>query len=310
MNNLYEEKRISGNNVSLRMENENFVAIILPGDGGRIVSFIHKPSGRDFIWTNARTSALTRVYGANYDNLSAGGIEEAFPTGYADNYNGDEFPFFGEVWPIAWDYTKIKDGFRLEAYCSIYAVKLCKQWILADNGLICEYELKNLCNAKLPYLFGVHPSLRVLPGDRLGLPEGEYETGPMFPEGVVRTGKFVWPKVRSGSHISGNRDLSVPAGENTCEYMNINTLNSDNGNIHLKAEDEGVVLRIRYDAGYFTSLGAWLIYGGWRGHRCVMLEFFTGWPLKLSESVDTGKCVYLNPKETMGTRVSYEISHS
>ena len=101
MNKIITQK----NRTVLLLENDLLKAEIFPHDGGRIVSLIDKSSGREFIWTNPRTNNLTRTYGANYDNLSAGGIEEAFPTGYPDNYNGDELPFFGEIWTVGWDFS-------------------------------------------------------------------------------------------------------------------------------------------------------------------------------------------------------------
>ena len=113
------------NNTVLYLENDIIKAEILPDDGGRLVSLVDKSSGREYIWTNPRTKNLLRTYGANYDNLSAGGIEEAFPTGYPDNHNGDELPFFGEIWSVGWEYSpseNSRNGWHLHTQCSIYPI--------------------------------------------------------------------------------------------------------------------------------------------------------------------------------------------
>jgi len=286
----------------LCLENDSIKAKILPGDGGRLVSLIDKTNGREYIWTNHRTEKLTRTHGANYDNLSAGGIEEAFPTGYPDVFEGDELPFFGEIWPIAWEYSPSKKpggGWLLWTYCSIYPVKVSKEWYFDEGALVCEYRLTNLSGKRLPYLFGVHPSLGICPGDTLELPQGMYRAGAMYPSHLIPEKEFAWP-------LAGARDLGVAPGADSCEFVQVYTPKTEKGQIVLHT-DENRSLHIDYDAAYFKSLSVWMIYGGWRGHRCLMCEFFTGWPLKLSEAHARGECAYLEPRGNAETAVKYGL---
>jgi len=291
--------------VTLILDNDALKAEILPLDGGRLISLTHKLSGREYIWTNPRTRGILRYHGANYDNLSAGGVEEAFPTGYQDCFNGDDLPFFGEIWPLIWQYSEnsMQNGWVLDTYCSVYPVKVTKEWTLNESGLCCRYELENLSDRPLPYLFGVHPCLNINPGDRLELPSGTWAIGSTFPDGLL-SGEFEWP-------VSGMRDLSVLPDDNEgtdvsvgkAEYIHIYKSKADTGEFAIHTANKS--LRVLYDSSYFTSLSIWMIYGGWRGHRCVMAEFFSGWPLKLSEAANQGNCACLSPFGRVVTTVRY-----
>ena len=284
------------------LENDSVRASFLPHDGGRLVSLIEKSSNREFIWTNPRTSPLLRYHGADYDNLSAGGIEEAFPNVFPDSFGGIELPFFGEVWPISWSFEESADGgLVMHALCSAYPVRVSKHWTLLPNGLRCSYTLTNLSGLELPYLFGVHPSLNVMPGDKIHMPSGEYIVGSMFPEGLTEEKVFQWPML-------DKRDLRVPASQTACEYLQIYT-EKTGGTFSLEAGSGDIRLDVSFDEKYFTALSSWMIYGGWRGLYCVMVEFFTGWPLILSEHASNKNCQCLKPRESAQTDVFYRFEN-
>jgi len=285
----------------LFLENDALKASFLPHDGGRLTSLVAKPGGRDFIWTNARTTPLSRYHGANYDNLSAGGVEEAFPNVYADTIDGNELPFFGEVWPVCWSFQDSAkgEGWLMEADCGAYPVRVSKEWTLLPDGLLCAYTLDNLSGLTLPYLFGVHPSLRIEPGDELHLPDDDYRTGEMFPANQPCQESFKWP-------LLGGRDLRYPP-QTACEYLQFFT-EAAGGKIAVSSERDNSRLDILWDNAYFTALSVWMLYGGWRGHYCVMAEFFSGWPLVLSQAAAERKCTFLNPGEKQHTNVLYKLS--
>ena len=287
----------------LFLENDALKASFFPHDGGRLTSLIAKSSGREFIWTNRRTTSLSRFHGADYDNLSAGGVEEAFPNVYKDTIDGIELPFFGEVWPVCWSFQEpvTGDGWLMEVDCGAYPVRVSKEWTLHPDGLSCAYTLTNLSGLTLPYLFGVHPSLRIEPGDELCLPDDEYKTGEFFPDSLPYQELFKWP-------LHGRRDLRYPPLQTACEFLQIFTEEAG-GKIAVLSKRDSVRLEILWDKTYFSALSVWMLYGGWRGHYCVMAEFFTGWPLVLSQALAEGKCTYLNPGEKAHTSVHYKFSN-
>ena len=275
----------------------------LPEDGGRLVSLKSKAAGREYIWINERTKNLKRYYGANYDNLMAGGVEEAFPTGYEDGFEGNAIPFFGEIWPIAWEVTKQeKDYISMLCYSSIFPVIIHKTYSLNGPDLECHYSIKNLSNSPIPLMFGVHPSIAVKKGDRINIAPGDYRIGLSegMPDGCEAGKSFTWP-------VCGKENLSVvPEIDKEDRCMEFSTDKLNRGFFSL--EDDSENLNIRFDEKVFTALSLWYIWGGWRGHRCLMFEFYTGYPFKLSEAVKKESIPYLKAKDSFETSVIYKLS--
>ena len=284
------------------LENSRLRCEFLPSDGGRLVSLLDKLHGDELIWNNPRTCDLPRYYGANYDNMSAGGVEEAFPTGLADVFQGDDIPFFGEVWSIPWKAQHDAMQLQMECYSAIYPVRITKCYTLEENRLICSYILSNLADRDLPFLFGVHPSLSVKPGDTVLLDRTSFHVGVADNMGAeITMGQhFTWP-------MAGSQDLSdffKKHEKNAC--MEFRTYELQTGFLGVKKKS-GIELHIAFDQRIFPALSVWLIGGGWRGHECLMAEFFTGYPFVLSQAHESGFCPTLSAGSQLKTTVTYTL---
>ena len=86
------------------MENEFLKVTILVDLGAKIHEFVYKPSDRDFLYHHPRVEPRAPTYGVNVDNWWTGGIDDVIPTGHPCLYNGEEYPFLGEVWSLQWYY--------------------------------------------------------------------------------------------------------------------------------------------------------------------------------------------------------------
>ena len=282
------------------IENEHIRCVLRPLDGGRLVSFIDKASGREYIWTNKRTEHISRYYGANYDDVCAGGVEEAFPTGLADEFHTDKLPFFGEFWSVPWRIQNQSENMlELSCYSAIYPIHLTKTYQLEGQSLSCGYLLQNEGPNEIPYLLGIHPSLNIKADDKLRLPPGEYHVGTAVnvPHALGKT--FTWP-------LLNGRDLGIVASDHQSgECLEFRSHPLREGYIELL--DQNKVFRVEFDPAYFPALSVWLIYGGWRGHYCIMTEFFTGWPFLLSEAIAKGKHTKIKAGETVSTAVTYRL---
>lgn len=305
---ISEDKTLFGRR-TVTLENGLIEVTIIPSDGGRITGIIDKASSRNFIWTNDRTAARLRVYGANYDDLSAGGIEEAFPTGLPSTYRGDPIPFFGEVWAVPWQYEIMENSnetiiLKLECYCSIYPVRVTKYIKLKKYQSFVEvnYKILNIGFTDLDFIMGVHPSFNISPQCILELPEAVYRTGFTFPDNLVK-GKdksFTWP-------VLEDMNLSNICDKNSARCIQVYTAHAGHGELSIydTALDSG--LAVVYDESFFKALSVWMIYGGWRGHYCIMSEFFTGWPLALHEAVQNNAHNTIRPNQEFSTSTVYGL---
>lgn len=289
-------------NPELILENSRIRAKLLPGDGGRLVSLVDKRTGRDYVWINKRTADLPRYYGADYDSLGAGGVEEAFPCVLPENRSGDSYPFFGEVWSVPWQVeTASAMEVTLSRYSSLLPARIRKTWRLSEDSLTCAYVVENEDARPIRCLFGVHPSFAVRGGDRLALPEGRYSRGVFIPPETACPPEFDWP-------LAGAIDLTLvpPDGKSgTCYQFHSPAMPA--GFLRITGNDGGGI-EMSYDHRFFTSLCVWPIYGGWRGHYVLMAEFFTGWPLKLSEAEEQGNCLAIEPGSNVKTNVVFSFT--
>ena len=131
-----EQLRMSvSSNGLITLENERMLAQFNPQDGARLVSLVEKGTGTALIWTNKRTRHVTRYYGYNYDDLSNGGVEEAFPTvqpcAFAD---AEKLPFFGEIWTIPWEVQMRSNMLTLSCQCPIFPAEVKKIFSFSQDG--------------------------------------------------------------------------------------------------------------------------------------------------------------------------------
>ncbi len=291
----------------LHMENARVRLSVLPCDGGRLISLYDKQHDFEHIWTNERTRRLPRFYGANYDDLSASGLEEAFPTVQPCEIDGVTLPFFGEVWPIPWEYEIETDGdeaaIRLWCTTSITPAKLTKTFLLKGNEarLVTQYRVENLGAGSFPYLFGVHPSVCVTEDTRVIVPQARYRTGYLYPPDLTEQKEFAWPEL-SGKSLA----KTYPFADNLC--VNFYTDNVKDGSYGFYHNKEKCGINILFSPEDFKSLSIWLIYGGWRGHYCAMTEMFSCWPADLRQALERGIHETLQAGEAREYKVAYELT--
>jgi hypothetical protein len=312
---VHDDKTYLGMRV-VSLENKYVRVSIFPEYGGKIFEFVYKPLDHNFIWENERIKSRRAYYGANYDNFSTGGIEEAFPTGLPSTYKGEEIPFFGEVWSVPWDYSILcrsheMVSVKLECFCSIYPVKIEKLISLANDGLSVEieYRLINLSGLELDYIWGIHPSVSINPNCRINIPQTNYNINVMSPGewrgySVNTDGKkFTWPYL-------GNNDLTKVMESDENIVLSIYSDCLSEGWLNVFDDSNKIGFGMYFDPEIFKILSIWLIYGGWRGHYCLMFEPFTSWPLALDKAVEAGNAVRMKPRETIETKIKYFITES
>ena len=290
----------------VHMENKRMRICVLPYDGGRIVSLYDKKYGFEQIWTNQRTQNLTRYYAANYDDLSASGIEEAFPTVQPCVYEGVELPFFGEVWSAPWEYELLTFGhavaIRLWCSSSVFPAKITKTFMLEQDSttLTTEYIVENIGPGAFPYIFGVHPSVCITEDTQILVPQGRYKTGFLYPPSLTQEKTFDWPCLEK-------MDLShaYTFSNNLC--VNFYTESVQQGSYGFFHKSRGCGMEIRSSPEDFPCLSLWLIYGGWRGHYCVMSEAFTCWPAVLTEAIKLKMHQTLQPSRKKTYVVYYDL---
>ena len=280
------------------LENERLLVSVLPDDGGRMVRLFDKLAQCELLWQNPRTSRVRRYYGCCYDDMSAGGVEEAFPTVLACKHMRAELPSFGEVWTLPWQETRDEKGITLETDSLVWPAHLKKVLRLDGTRLCVSYTVENIGTDAFTYLFGFHPALRLYADSRLLCAPGTYQM--LCAPDLTQEGElFSWPDYHG-------RDLRQMQGGSFGGVYNFAMDPAASGYYGVQHPAKQTGLCIRYDASVFRMLSIWPVYGSWRGHTCLLTEAFTAAPLALTQAEQAGSAEILRSGEALQTEVFYE----
>src|SRR5437016_1945131 len=92
------------------LENEHLRLVVLPETGAKIHALIDKKRDHDVLWHNPRLEPRRPVFGQNFDDWWSGGWDEVFPTCDVSTYQGETYPYLGELWSLPWAWEIAADG--------------------------------------------------------------------------------------------------------------------------------------------------------------------------------------------------------
>jgi len=269
------------------LRNEFLEAAIFPEIGAKIFDLIHRPSGHNFLWHNPRIPPRPYAIEANFDNYWCGGWDDAFPTCEASVYRGEQYPNLGELRSLAWNVESAGPEFAaLSAFGPISPVAAKKTVRLEARTLEMAYEIENLGQSEIHFLWGTHPAYAVGAETVFHIPARTGIVGVSSHPSIGAAGqRYPWPLLRS-EHGVADMSRARGAGAN----LNAGHYATDLGAGWYAVEDtaRGQTLLFEFDVEICPYLWLWLSYGGWRGYQLAVIEPWTSCPVTLSEAVEAG----------------------
>jgi hypothetical protein len=274
------------------LENARLRLTILPEAGGKVFDLIAKSADRNFLWHNPRLEPRRPVFGQNFDDWWSGGWDEVFPTCDVSAYQGDTYPYLGELWSLPWGWDVEAGASHAGLYLSrttVIAPARMEKWIRleGDEPIVrLRHRLTNLGTAPLDFVWGMHPCFRIEAGYRIDAPAatgviGHTATAPFGPVGTT----YAWPN---------DALCSVPPSDRGwCEGHY--AIGLTDGWVALTDPRDRVGVGLVFPREIFPVLWCWMVYGGWRGHYHAALEPWTGWPHTLDRAVAAGRHRRLAP---------------
>jgi len=169
---------------ALEISNGKLSLIVIPDLGCKIASITHLPSRKEWLWKSPYLRYRKPLYAASYiHGFDVGGLDECFPTVAPTFYPGDPWagtpvPDHGEVWSQQWDVKVTQSSEeRITLTGECHGVRFPYRFereitIEAEQAAVrLEYRVSNLSPFALPFIWSIHPLLRIEPGMRLSLPE-------------------------------------------------------------------------------------------------------------------------------------------
>jgi hypothetical protein len=278
---------------AIQFENEWLAISILPEVGAKIYDLLWKPSGRNFLWHNARIPPQRFAIEANFDNYWCGGWDEGFPTCDACEYKGENYPNLGELRSVRWDALSAeREGSdlvaRLSAFAPISPVRAEKTVTLTGSSPVVKvrYEITNLGPAAIDFIWGTHPALAPTPNTVLKIPG---RTGIVGLASVPSLGtpgqRYSWPTIETPA---GKTDVSRTRGMDANVFCGHYVTDLEAGWYAVEDGDTGDGFLLSFPLETCPYLWLWLVYGGWRGYHHVIVEPWTSYPVHLADAVRGG----------------------
>ncbi len=267
---------------SLALSNGHIQVGIVPELGGKIRSIYHLSTEREWLWSNPYLPTQAAAYGASFiEKYDTGGLDECFPAvsggAYPDApWEGVLIPDHGELWCQPWNVEIVESSAQqiilaMVCYGVRFPYRFQRTLTLSAShpALMLEYQVNNLTSFDMPFVWSIHPILKIEAGMHLSLPAG-VET--VRVEGATNgflgeSGSLLeWPQAKSADLQP--IDLSrVPANDFGQAYkLYTHPLKGSDPVetvIYDPAGEHSFAFRFRPDE--ISHVGLWMNYGGWSG---------------------------------------------
>lgn len=319
---------------AISLEGGGLRAVFVPDVGAKMVSLMDTEHDYEWLVDSGDRPLRPVEYGATFTDQDMSGWDEMFPTITQCRYPGGgrhagvSLPDHGEVWCLRWTATRtdsgascaVSDGgdsivfivegralpYRLTRKVSLSVGATGGVRVIgaaraagANRELRLEYEVTNLGQDPLVYLWAAHPQFVAGPDTQILLPDEINEVcnvlpserwGPVgtryaWPEAVDRTGK-VWRLDRVGPEAARDcRKFYVPP-EQQVDHAG------------LKCHKTGRQLVMSWSAEKTPYLGLWIDEGCYNTVSTVALEPASGYFDSLETAAGLGRTPVLQPGES------------
>lgn len=264
---------------SLVLENDFIKLIILP-TGGRIVSLENKIKNREFLMQQETREYTFPKYGDTYTDFGPCGFDDMFPTINECFYEsfpwkGHVIPDHGELWGLNWSHFIEKNVIHM----SVYGVRLPYLFkkslhFSSDKEITINYEVTNLSQFDMDFLWTAHPMLTAEEGMELSLPD-DCKKAISTLNSSNRIGGFGeeldWPFNTDSSGVKHQLNKIRDKSKKICEkYYFKNRLKE--GWIKISYPSDNASINFEFPPGKVPYLGMLVDEGFWKGKFYVIPE--------------------------------------
>ena len=158
------------------LENELLRVQVLPEAGAKIWQITYLPLDTELLWNNPHIPPERHAIHAPYDDVWSGGWDELFPNDEEAVIHDKRYPDHGELWSAAWEAEsfsfadRVAVTLRLQTPMSSVAVEKTIELRHGSAQLHFSHRFTNHGAAAFPFLWKLHPAMRVTPQHRIDMP--------------------------------------------------------------------------------------------------------------------------------------------
>jgi len=231
---------------AMTLKNDVVELTIIPSFGARVTSLKDRRTGREWLVTGPSVGDSSDE--AVFLSEEAIGWDECFPTVAPCKVNGEATLLrdHGDLWARPWSIQSQSDG-HIDCLYETKEYSFSRSLTLIGNEVKAEYELKNLGEEEIPYLYSQHMLLATNPGEIIQLSGIDN-----LKDGDV---PFAWPDQENGHR--NDKVLGFEAG------VADKTYGLANGEASAGVYSDAGSLSINWSASELPYFGMWRCFGGW-----------------------------------------------
>ena len=295
------------------LESLSMRAVIVPELGAKIVSLIDKTQMHE--WLIPPQRPLKRVqYGADFEKQDMSGWDEMFPTIVACDYPGSgnkhgvPLPDHGEVWTLPWEVERASSGkliLSVDGPVLPYHLTRTMQWT-EPTSLQLSYQLVNLGQEPMPYLWAAHPQFVCNPGTAVIFPPQVKAVCNSLPEswgwGSEET-RFDWPEAlaSNGRRMRIDR-IGLPALHLARKFFVLPEVRVGWAGLVRRSSNDWLCMD--WDSDRVPYLGLWVDEGAISSESVAAPEPMTGFYDSLAAAWDKKRVAVVDPGASQSWRLT------
>ncbi|HEV2379834.1 MAG TPA: hypothetical protein VG206_08565 [Terriglobia bacterium] len=163
-------------------------------------------------------------------------------------------------------------------------------------------EITNLGSHPIDFIWGTHPAIDTGQPSVLRIPAKTGIVGLSSHPSLGKPGqRYPWPLLETEA---GKTDMSLTQPQTAGIYCGHYATELSAGWYAIEDSKTGQGFLLKFPAEICPQLWMWLVYGGWRGYRHVILEPWTSNPVNLAEAARQRTHRVLKSGETFVVQVS------
>lgn len=294
---------------AVEMESDQLIVKVIPELGAKLVSLCYKPTNKQ--WLAGSATGLRKVqYGSTFTDADMSGWDECFPTIDAcaypleGRYAGVLLPDHGEVWSLPWEAKCRGDQLICTVDGRALKYRLKRTLSFTHEAELClDYEVTNLGEEALAYMWTAHPQFMATSNTRVRLPEDVTSVlcvygGQHLQEGQV----YEWPHTDACGDQSISLDRIGDKERRDARKFYVQGSLSE-GWAELVEQHTGEYVHFAWQVEQVPYLGIWIDEGQFHHQSVCALEPSTGYYDRLDAAYKRGKASTVKP----GASVSWQL---
>lgn len=271
-------------------------AELVPELGGKIVSLLYKPAGKEWLADAGRRELARVPYGSPFTKADMSGWDECFPTidacAYPDPERDIRLPDHGELWSVPWMWSVSGDRLRMTAEGAFWPYSFSRTLIWLDDGALrLDYEVRNRAAEPLRFLWAAHPQFAVTEPTRIVVPQADGPWLCVYGDRRYEAGRtYRWDPAEG----------IVVRPETTGEARKFYYAGKAEGWSRLQGERSGAYVVCSVDAAQVPYWGIWIDEGAFNDRTVCALEPGIGYYDRLDRAAEGGTAGKVEPGGTAG----------